>query len=341
VSACPAAGNADSVGKWTNVTPQGVSIDPNFKGFNTGVNAFVFDPSNTATLYLGTCTQGIWKSTDCGSTWVHINTGTLGSDIDKGRVWTMAVDPVDPKVVYTNAGYGPPGLFKSTDGGVNWTQLFPTGSEFATQVDYAFVEFMAMDPMDHKHLVVSTHATCHGAADGPTCFAETMDAGATWRLIKVDPTMGYEAVGHVILNRTTWLNFTGTGIFATQDSGKTWAKTFDVGGLNQTGEIYKADDGNYYSSSFGGVAKSADGLKWTLIDGSPHAGALAGDGTTMFTSAREANPPYMTANGDYTQWADYPATDVKKGSWLMRYDKDHHLLYTSNETGGFWRVQTT
>jgi hypothetical protein len=24
----------------------------------------------------------------------------------------------------------------------------------------------------------------------------------------------------------------------------------------------------------------------------------------------------------------------------MRYDPDHNLLYTTNDTGGFWRVQT-
>lgn len=339
VSACPATGNAAAVGKWVNVTPQGVSLDPKFNGFNTGVNAFVFDPSNTATLYLGTCAQGIWKSTDCGATWTHINTGTHGKEIDSGRVWTMAVDPVDPKVIYSNAGYGPYGLFKSTDGGVNWTQLFETGSDFATNVDYSFVEFLAMDPQDHKHLVVSTHAACHGAAEGPTCFAESTDAGATWRLIKVDPTMGFEGVGHVILNRTTWLNFTGIAIFVTKDSGATWSKTYTGGAVNQSGELYKGSDGMLYTSTYAGVAKSSDGLAWTVIDGSPHADALAGDGTTLFVSGRQLNPPYQTATGDYSQWSVYPADNVNHGSWLMRYDKDHHLLYTSNETGGFWRVQ--
>jgi photosystem II stability/assembly factor-like uncharacterized protein len=328
------------VGKWVDITPD---INIGAAVGNEGVNSFLIDPSNTATLYLGTYEYGIWKSTDCGASWKKISTGTLGEEISTGRNWTMAIDPVDPQVLYTNAGYGPPGLFKSINGGGDWVQLFDEDSEWAKYVDFAFVEFLALDPTDHKHLVISSHGECSGPYAGPTCWAESFDAGKTWRLLKADPEMGYEFVGHVVINKTTWLQFDPLGgILKTTDSGASWQVAYPAGAWNQTGTLYKANDGYYYAPSNDGVIKSKDGLSWSLIEGSPRSASLAGDGDTIFTSFQDDAPeqPYYTSSGTLTSWKQYPAPKLKRGSWLMRYDRDHNLLYTSNEAGGFWRVQT-
>jgi hypothetical protein len=93
-----------------------------------------------------------------------------------------------------------------------------------------------------------------------------------------------------------------------------------------------------------GLAKSTDGISWSQLRGTPNSGSLAADGTTMFTSQRQADAAhrYYVSTGDPTVWTVYPspAPAMTNGSWLMRYDPDHDLLYTSNETGGFWRVKT-
>src|SRR5689334_13551664 len=57
VSACPAADSDVEVGEWVSITPSEVHIEPDFGGFNTGVVQFVLDPSDTATIYLGTHSQ--------------------------------------------------------------------------------------------------------------------------------------------------------------------------------------------------------------------------------------------------------------------------------------------
>jgi photosystem II stability/assembly factor-like uncharacterized protein len=342
VTACPAGNQSEMAGTWVNITPPTINLDPQHNGFNTGVNAFVIDPSNTATLYLGTCSQGIWKTTDCGATWVHINTGALGKDLDIGRNWTMAIDPVDPRILYANSGYGAVGLFKSINGGVDWKQLFPEDSEFARTVDRTFVEFIAMNPSDHLHLVVSTHAECFGNVAGPTCFAESFDGGDTWRMAKADPRMGYEAVGHVVLNRDTWIGFAPHGgIFLTTDRGATWSNPLGGYASNQQGELYKAADGAYYAPSLGGVMRSADGLSWSHIPNTPRSFSMAGDGQNTFVSVQDDNPEpaYWSTRGDFSKWEGYPSPRIPRGSWLMRYDRDHNLLYSSNETGGFWRAK--
>ena len=343
VSPCDAGGAMLVVGQWDNITPPAINLTPGFQGFNTGVNSFVIDPTNTATLYVGSCAQGIYKSTNCGASWMHISTGTNGASLDHGRNWTMAIDPVEPNVIYANSGYGDGGLWKSTDGAVSWTQLFPANSVFAKAVSLNFVEFVALDPTDHRHLPVSSHADCVGEAAGPVCLAESGDAGATWKMIKAHPAMSYEASGHAMLDHDTWLYFqVFGGIFLTQDAGKTWTRPYTVYADNQAGEVTRDKDGNYYVASPSGVVKSPNGLSWSLIPNSPRSTSLAGDGTVLFTSINDPNPaaPYSTSSGNFSTWKPYPAPQISKGSWLMRYDVDHHLLYSSNELAGFWRVRT-
>ena len=64
VSPCPTANSADMVGTWTDITPSQVNVDPKFGGFNTGVIQFVINPKDTANLYLGTHSQGVYKSVE-------------------------------------------------------------------------------------------------------------------------------------------------------------------------------------------------------------------------------------------------------------------------------------
>lgn len=62
------------------------------------------------TMYAGT-TNGVWKSTDEGKTWRHLDGVT-------GRVAAVAIDSADPETVVavTEAGE----VFASTDGGAQW-----------------------------------------------------------------------------------------------------------------------------------------------------------------------------------------------------------------------------
>ena len=63
----------------TQVLTQYSGLIPTF-----GTTDFVIDPTNSGTVYLGTSSLGIWKTTNCGSSWVHINTGNYGTDVNGG-----------------------------------------------------------------------------------------------------------------------------------------------------------------------------------------------------------------------------------------------------------------
>ena len=90
------------------------------------------DPVNPGTLYAfygapvsnGGLTH-VTKSTDFGLNWVQVDESSF-----VGNAWGVAIDPNPsrakntPPTMYSPAGYGNGGVFKSTDGGKTWRNLF-------------------------------------------------------------------------------------------------------------------------------------------------------------------------------------------------------------------------
>ncbi|WP_053002211.1 T9SS type A sorting domain-containing protein [Kordia jejudonensis] len=131
---------------------------------NISVSVLIVDPNNTNTLYLGSgesyitgdaVGNGIYKSTDGGTTWQQIYGGNFGTaSADPATYYVDGVFYINDLVarnnngttelyasvasaVYRNAhgpfnvlGYNQRGLYKSTDGGNNWSRFpiqYPSG----------------------------------------------------------------------------------------------------------------------------------------------------------------------------------------------------------------------
>jgi hypothetical protein len=386
-------------GTWQNITPPTLDIAEWCTPYNGtcpqpgdtangqigtyGTNAFVLDPIHRGTVYLGTSSLGLWKSTDCGSSWVHIDTGTDAATIDAGRNWTMLIDPTNSQVLYTVAGYGQGGVYKSTNGGVDWTQILTqnildaTGATpCASTADQevcggfgAFMEKITMDPTDNLHLLAGFHSDCAGttplpgatvdSAGGWGCLAESIDGGTTWTLTtSAIPWSGLDGPGQTMIDAKTW--FYGTngpdGLWRTTTGGVSvggapaWTQVFD-GSVN--GSVYVATDGTYYSGG-GNVIWSADsGLTWTAVPNSPGPPSVNGstpmvdDGTTLYLgdgSAMYWTAPLASPGSAFASIASTPATPVNASTEspaaYVDYDASHHLLYSSNLGGGFWRFVT-
>jgi hypothetical protein len=329
-----------AVGAWENITPPQVVLD-NGDPNNFGVNCFVLDPQNSGTIYLGTSAQGIFKSTDCGATWVHINTGTSGVQLDKGRQWTMVIDPVDPQVIYTVAGYGTNGLFKTTNGGVDWKQIFPPDVA-AAFIFNGFTARVVMDPTDHLHIVATPHFTCQGN-HSMGCMLESEDGGTTWKAIENTPSAA-EGTGVILLDRTTWLWADPFGgLWRTTDRGGSWKQVYKG---NAWDSIYRQKNGTYLVSSAGqGVLESTDGISWTVAAHSHNSRGIIGDGINVYTSNDQVNnakyqPYWFAPESDTTNWKQFASPPMTRGGLTLRYDPDHHLLYSTNDLAGFWRIVT-
>ena len=271
-----------AVGTWEEITPPLVSLDRNFMtpaGTNYGVGTFVIDPQNTSTVYVGTSSQGIYKTTDCGATWIHVNTGKNAKMLDDGRQWTMQIDPVDPNIIFTVAGYGPDGVWKSTNGGVDWDQAFPRTS---CRSSYS------VDSRQGSRWTPKTTSICWPRHDftcqnghSSSCMLETKDGGTTWSVIENAPDSG-EGSGLPMVDSKTWLWMTGSGMWRTGNAGQSWAKVHD-GGVSDG--FYHAKDGSLYVGSDPKLLRSTDdGVTWTPISTASASTSIAGDGTTIFSS---------------------------------------------------------
>ena len=74
-----------------------------------------FDPSTAKT-------NGLFRSTDTGTTWTNISDGKHGLP-NNVSVSDLVGDPLNPNVFYAGVTGATGGVFKSTDGGLNWTNI--------------------------------------------------------------------------------------------------------------------------------------------------------------------------------------------------------------------------
>lgn len=311
------------------------------------------DPVNQGTVYVGTVLQGVWKSTDCGSTWTKLTGGTNSADVNRGMNWTFEVDPFDPNVVYTNSGYGSNGLFKSTDGGRNWKDIWSRASQpvLAQAFTYNFANTVALDPRNSKHILLTFHEPCLPPYSS-VCIAESFDAGDTWRL--VEGKAGWNgSEGQIIFfldSSSTWLWGSSTnGFWRTPDSGKTWEQIPQMSTVHWQGtRMYRAKSGMFYLPAADGIWRSPDGKAntWIRIPGTGNLlGSVVGDGTNLYASTCYAGgfcsqARYLTSpESDGMTWTDMKGVPKITTGGNLGFDPAHKLLFSSNMDSGLWRVR--
>ena len=110
-----------------------------FVSDSTGAIDLVIDPNNPTILYAamwertrrpnkrqyGGVTSGIYKSIDRGETWMELRNGLPTFAAQKGRIG-LAIAPSEPNTlmaIYAEQDGSLQGIYKSTNAGVNWTQV--------------------------------------------------------------------------------------------------------------------------------------------------------------------------------------------------------------------------
>ena len=344
--------NLPAAGEWEDVTPPGTSTKPAVNG--TVGAAIVVDPFDSRTVWLGTGGENdeIWRSDDCGATWTRVNTGsgsvgdgaTVGG-VGDGAQWSMQVDPVDPGVLYAVSGYGAQSLWKTTDGGRSWTDVL-AGSEYEAHADYRFVNNVSLDPLDHLHVVVSTHGGC-SAPYAPSCIAETTDGGSSWRVLTA-PEGWFEGGGLVVVKGGLWV-WCGSTMMVTTNAGKSWSQDALSGGGSCEAEytirsFEPSANGKYYLGSRDGVLRSTDGVKWERVPGTSGNMVMIAQGSKQVFAANQWQPSIRLASLDDDQaWSDLAVPpQINQGSDggipFLAYDDSHGILYASMFSGGVARM---
>lgn len=344
--------NLAPVGVFQEITPPEIraSIDRNKN--DGGSFAIAVDPINHGTVYVGTRSAKLWKTTDCGATWTAIATGRLGADVNRGMNWTLVVDPVEPNVVYTNSGYGANGLFKSRNGGIDWDVIWPPPRqpELAKAFRYNFVNVLTINPQDRHHLLLTFHESCL-PPNPVTCIGESKDGGETWRLIRSTSQLqgGLGQVIYVLDNPQTWLwGSQFSGFWRTEDSGLTWQMIPGIrAGHYQGSSIYRRQDGTFFLASVDGIWRSPDGraATWKLVPNTgPVVGGIVSDGNSIYASTcymagfcKKARL-LVSAENDGLAWREIAIPDQIAIGGTLAYDAKHRLLYSSNMIDGLWRM---
>ena len=181
----------------------------------------------------GSWGNGVYKSIDGGQTWKHMGLAT------SKHIARIIVDPIDHDVVYVAAlgslwgRGGERGIYKTTDGGLNWTRIhFVDDETGATE--------LVMDPSNNKVLYAATYqrrrATWGFNGGGPgSAMWKSSDAGRTWsKLTKGVPAgpLGrigmdvYRANPNIVYARIEHAKESGT--YRSDDAGLSWRKMSDV-----------------------------------------------------------------------------------------------------------------
>ena len=141
------------------------------------INDLEVHPTNNRIVYAGTAGGGVWKSNDGGTTFNPIFDDYCQS------IGAVALDPNNPdNVIYVGTGETWPrnsvsvgdGLYKSVDGGSNWTKM---GFEKSERIANIIV-----NPKNSKEIYVGVLGALWGDSEERGVY-KTTDGGVTWNKI--------------------------------------------------------------------------------------------------------------------------------------------------------------
>jgi len=167
--------------------------------------------------------------------------GTSGWNPGVGRVTSIAVDPNTPTTMIVGAVNG--GVWRSTDGGQNWTVL----TDNLSNID---VYALAIDPKNP--------AVYYWGSTGGTIFRST-DSGSTWNFYS---DIGNGVVNKILIDPTNnstkmYATSQGGGIFKSTNSGVSWTLVASGSGYDvefkpgDPNTVYASGNSFYYSNNGG------------------------------------------------------------------------------------------
>ncbi|MGE5399081.1 MAG: FlgD immunoglobulin-like domain containing protein [Ignavibacteriales bacterium] len=134
-----------------------------------------------------------------------------------GRVRSIAVDPVNPAVIYVGSVSG--GIWKTTNGGGSWLPL-------KDNMENLSIGALIIDPADHNILYAGTGEGFYNydALRGEGIFKST-DAGATWKRLPETVNQDFYYINSLAIDKTTGTLFAATrkGLFRSKDGGNSFS----------------------------------------------------------------------------------------------------------------------
>ncbi len=216
---------------WAPFGPSSITQTASSNSAGIGrVSCIAFHPTDPNTLIIGTPQGGIWKTVNAGSSWFSIsdglsNMGIGGICIDKtnpNNIIALTGDGDGAYGIGSNVQQSSTGIYRSTDGGSNWTRVYVFA--FGGPVQPTGVNGYKL--LQHPYFPNNIYAA---VSDG---IYASSDYGVTWTLkqagnftdIEVKP----DAIGSVMYaTRLAYSSY----FWRSTDFGNTW-NSVSISGIN-------------------------------------------------------------------------------------------------------------
>lgn len=298
---------------------------------------------NGKTLYIGTAGGGIWKTTNAGFSFKSV------FDKHTQSIGALAVDQQNPKVIYAGTGESNmrnsvsigDGIYKSTDGGDNWTRIGLDSTEHISRI--------IIDPTNSNTIYVAAPGPLWSDGTHRGLYKST-DAGKTWQKIlyinaqtgvadvEIDPSQPNTLYATTWEFRRTPYSFNsggaGSGIYKSTDGGATWKELSNGLPKKPFGRVALA------------LAPSAPQNLWAIVESENTGLYISSDGGATWkelsaTSNIRSRPFYFSTleidpkdpkrvyrpafSFAYSSDGGYSFVDASEaGGWIH---SDHHALW--------------
>lgn len=273
--------------------------------------------------------------------WRSIGPANMG-----GRVSDVEGVPGDPNTVYVATGSG--GIFKTTDGGVNWTPIFDRQTTIS-------VGDIALEPGNPDVIWVGTgESNSRNSVSFGDGIYKSTDGGKTWKNLGLKET---NTISRIVINPKNpdivyvaavgrlWGANEERGVFMTTDGGKTWTKTLYLD--NQHGasdlEIDPVNPNILYAGMWRFERKP-----WTFTSGSEKGGVFRSiDGGRTWNKIDKGLPKLIGRIGLAVAHSNpnvvYAMLEAKEGTLYRSDDKGENFRQVSRQQNlvsrGFYYTQ--
>jgi photosystem II stability/assembly factor-like uncharacterized protein len=198
------------------------------------VRQLSFGPQGAGTLFLGG--DGFFVSTDDASTWVERSDGLGSGSLE------LVLDPTNPSTFYVQDGFQH--LFRSNDGGLNWSLVIDEGFRLAFNADKSTLYRLA-------------------EWEGAGLLMMSRDRGETWTHIEIPvsrlrglDTNPYQAGILYVFSTGQFPH-----LYVSIDHGEIWQATSGFGGVNDPVLFFDHDQGQvvYAVHEENAISRSEDG----------------------------------------------------------------------------------
>ncbi len=187
---------------------------------------------------------------------------TSGWNPGVGRINALAIDPNNPKIIYAGAPLG--GLWKSEDGGNNWSLLidrynFDSDNQFITEPDVLGVSCIAIDPKNSNIIYIGSGDVIGEKKESRGILRST-DGGKTWMQRGLNDGRPFFFMSNIVINpvdSNIILCSDDREIYISKNAGQTWNTAnnvaFDFGNSSlvyKPGSLTTVYSASTFSNSF-------------------------------------------------------------------------------------------